>query len=140
MEYQEYCETDRNQRKILKKCAGGISKRVDQFQFIQASPKNPATDRNAEKEKSKENIWFKKEIREFDDEKWGRLKSFLNLHGLKKSVCCCVYLFIFVVCICKLLRGRSEGWGQNWFLWELIKVDITKQVTLPVVAFPNFLL
>jgi hypothetical protein len=73
MEYQEYCETDRNQRTILKNV---LAEQVKEWtQFTHSSPKNPATDRNAEKEKSKENIWLKKEIGEFDDEKKNILSS-----------------------------------------------------------------
>jgi hypothetical protein len=66
-----------------------------------------------------DNMRLKKEIGEYDDERC-HLISFLNFHRLRGNPSA-------VICISKLLRGGSEGWGQNWFLWELIIVEITKQ-------------
>ncbi len=46
---------------------------------------------------TKENIWLKKDIEEYDDEKC-YLICFVNFHGLRKFVCCFVCVYTVYAC------------------------------------------
>ncbi len=49
------------------------------------------------------------------------------------------FAFVNTASVCMLSGGGWEGWGTKLVFSELIKVKITKQVTLSVVVFPCFL-
>jgi hypothetical protein len=70
--------------------------------------------------------------RSFDDKKC-HLMSYSNYHGLLGNPSAVVCLW-YASASC---GGRIRGVG---FLWALIKVEITKQVKLPGIVFPHFLL